>query len=1178
MSGRGASRGSINQPAGSGRVNAIGRGRAGPSSNAMLGMILVNGWDATALFDTGATHSFISQSFVDRYSFVMDLGGSPLRVWMPNGESMPMRSVCRNCEITVNFLQSRIDLVVFQIREFDVILGMDWLMTCHAMVDCVRREILFKVPGQPVCAYSGQEYQCDGIPLIAAMEAQRILRDGGEAFLAVVLNLKEELPSLQDISVVRDYEDVFPEELPGLPPSREVDFVIDVVPGTEPISRAPYRMGFAELRELKVQLQELLDKGFIRPSVSPWGAPVLFVKKKDGTMRMCIDYRMLNKATIKNRYPLPRIDDLFDQLQGSVVYSKIDLRSGYHQIRVQDSDVMKTAFRTRYGHYEFLVMSFGLTNAPAAFMELMNRIFRPYLDQFVVVFIDDILVYSKSMEEHADHLRLVLEVLRQNQLYAKLSKCEFWMSSVSFLGHIVFVEGIAVDPSKVEAVLNWPRPTTVTEMRSFLGLAGYYRRFIEGFSRIARPLTQLLKKEAAFEWTHECEESFLELRNRLTSAPVLVLPSGSGGFAVYCDASYFGLGAVLMQHGRVVAYASRQLKVHEQNYPTHDLELAAVVFALKIWRHYLYGETFEIFTDHKSLKYLFSQDELNMRQRRWIELIKDYDCTISYHPGRANVVADALSRKTASLASIEVEEWRLREQVNEIGVRVRFSGSGPLLATMIIGSQLMDWICAAQLQDPYLTEERSKLQDQADTEFSVSDDELLRYQGRICIPAQEDLRKLIMDEAHLSAYSIHPGVTKMYQNLRKQYWWPGMKRDVAQYVSRCLTCQRVKIEHRRPGGELQPLPIPEWKWDEIAMDFVTNLPRTVQGFDSVWVIVDRLTKSAHFIPISVTYSVAKLAKLYVKEVIRLHGVPSVIVSDRDARFTSRFWSNIQRSLGTRLNMSTAFHPQTDGQTERIIQILEDMLRACALDLEGSWEDQLPLVEFSYNNSYQQSIQMAPFEALYGRPCRTPLCWNESGEQSELGPEMVRETTEMIRLIQDRLRAAQSRQKSYADRRRRPLEFEVGDYVFLKVSPTKMNLRFGLKGKLSPRYIGPYEILERIGSVAYRLALPPRLADIHNVFHVAMLRKYVPDPRHVLHDEQIEVAPNLQVTTEPVEIVDRMEKQLRHRVVPMVRVRWLHGNIEEFTWETESKMKEMYPYLFVTTRNFGNESILFELVC
>ncbi|KAI4320582.1 hypothetical protein MLD38_034046 [Melastoma candidum] len=468
---------------------------------------------------------------------------------------------------------------------------------------------------------------------------------------------------------------------------------------------------------------------------------------------------------------------------------------------------------------------------------------------------------------------------------------------------------------------------------------------------------------------------------------------------------------------------------------------------------------------------------------------------------------------------------------------------------MIIGSQLMDLIHTAQLQDPYLTEDRSRLQDQADTEFSVSDDDLLRYQGRICIPAQEDLRKLIMDEAHLSACNIHPGVTKMYQNLRKQYWWSGMKRDVAQYVSRCLTCQRVKIEHRRPGGELQPLPIPEWKWDEIAMDFVTNLPRTAQGFDSVWVIVDRLTKSAHFIPISVTHSVAKLAKLHVKEVIRLHGVPSVIVSDRDARFTSRFWSNIQRSLGTRLNMSTAFHPQTDGQTERIIQILEDMLRTCALDLEGSWVDQLPLVEFSYNNSYQQSIQMAPFEALYGRPYRTPLCWNECGEQAELGPEMVHETTEIIRLIQDRLRAAQSRQKSYADRRRRPLEFEVGDYVFLKVSPTKMNLKFGLKGKLSPRYIGPYEILERIGNVAYRLALPPRLADIHNVFHVAMLRKYVPDPRHVLHDEQIEVAPNLQVTTEPVEIVDRMEKQLRHRVVPMVLARWLHGNIEEFTWET-----------------------------
>ncbi|KAL4014605.1 hypothetical protein IC575_026814 [Cucumis melo] len=396
-------------------------------------------------------------------------------------------------------------------------------------------------------------------------------------------------------------------------------------------------MAPAELKELKVQLQELLDKGFIRPSVSPWGVPVLFVKKKDGSMRLCIDYRELNKVTVKNRYPLPRIDDLFDRFCGATVFSKIDLRSGYHQLRIKDGDIPKTAFRSRYGHYEFIVMSFGLTNAPAVFMDLMNRVFREFLDTFVIVFIDDILIYSKTEAEHEEHLRMVLQTLRDNKLYAKFSKCEFWLKQVSFLGHVVSKAGVSVDPAKIEAVTGWTRPSTVSEVRSFLGLAGYYRRFVENFSRIATPLTQLTRKGAPFVWSKACEDS----RNLkwLVTAPVLTVPDGSGSFVIYSDASKKGLGCVLMQQGKVVAYASRQLKSHEQNYPTHDLELAAVVFALKIWRHYLYGEKIQIFTDHKSLKYLFTQKELNMRQRRWLELVKDYDCEILYHPGKANVVA-----------------------------------------------------------------------------------------------------------------------------------------------------------------------------------------------------------------------------------------------------------------------------------------------------------------------------------------------------------------------------------------------------------------------------------------------------------------------------------------------------------------------------------------------------------
>jgi hypothetical protein len=413
--------------------------------------------------------------------------------------------------------------------------------------------------------------------------------------------------SLEHIRIVCEYPDVFPEELPGMPPDRHIEFSIELLPGTAPISIKAYRMDVKDLIELKKQIEELLEKGFIRPSLSPWGAPVLFVKKKDGLRRMCVDYRSLNEVTIKNKYPLPRIEDLFDQMRGAKVFSKIDLRLGYHQLNIRTEDIPKTTFTTRYGLYEFLVMSFGLTNAPAYFMNLMNKVFMEYLDQFVVVFIDDILVYSHSEEAHEDHLRLVLQKLRDNQLYAKFSKCDFWLKEVAFLGHIITNGGIKVDPSKISEILNWKQPTDVSKIRSFLELARYYRRFIEGFSKIVKPLTSLLEKGKEFKWDEACQKCFEELKERLTTAPVLIMPDIHKGFDVYCDASDLGLGCVLMQEGKMIAYASRQLRKHEKNYPTHYLELAAVVHALKIRRHYMIGNKCKIFTDHKSLKYIFTQ-------------------------------------------------------------------------------------------------------------------------------------------------------------------------------------------------------------------------------------------------------------------------------------------------------------------------------------------------------------------------------------------------------------------------------------------------------------------------------------------------------------------------------------------------------------------------------------------
>ncbi|GKA95026.1 putative reverse transcriptase domain-containing protein, partial [Tanacetum coccineum] len=563
-------------------INAQGRAymlrdrNAHQETNVVTGMFLLNQHLARVLFDSEADKSFISTSLASMLN-IPPITIDTFYDIEANGNLVSTNTVIQGCTLTLLNQPFKIDLMPIKLGSFDVVIGMDWLSKYHDRIICNEKVVHIPINGETL-----------------------IIR-------AQVMEKKSDEKRLEDIPVVREFSDVFPEDLPGLPPVCQVEFQIDLIPGAAPVARAPYRLAPSEMQELSNQLQELADRGFIRPSTSPWGAPVLFVKKKDGSFRMCIDYRELNKLTIKNRYPLPRIDDLFDQLQGLSVYSKIDLRSGYHQLRVRDEDIPKT---------EFQVMPFGLTNAPAVFMDLMNRVCKPYLDKFVIVFIDDILIYSRNEEEHANHLRIILELLKKEKLYAKFSKFK-----------------------------NWASPTTPTEVRQFLGLAGYYRRFIKDFSKIAKSLTELTQKNKKYIWGEDQESAFQLLKQKLCEAPILALPEGNDDFVVYCDASHQGMGAVLMQREKVIAYASRQLKPNEENYTTHDLELGAVVFALKIWRHYLYGTKCTVFTDHKSLQHILNKKELNMRQRRWLELLADYDCEIRYHPGKANVVADALSRK-----------------------------------------------------------------------------------------------------------------------------------------------------------------------------------------------------------------------------------------------------------------------------------------------------------------------------------------------------------------------------------------------------------------------------------------------------------------------------------------------------------------------------------------------------
>ncbi|WVZ64251.1 hypothetical protein U9M48_013803 [Paspalum notatum var. saurae] len=652
-------------------------------------------------------------------------------------------------------------------------------------------------------------------------------------------------------------------------------------------------------------------------------------------------------------------------------------------------------------------------------------------------------------------------------------------------------------------------------------------------------MTELQKKNVKFEWSPECEEAFQTLKTRLTTAPILAQPDITKGFDVYCNACGIGLDCILMQEGRVIAYACRQLKHHEEHYPTHDLELAAVVHALKIWHHYLMGNPCNIYTDHKSLKYIFTQSELNMRQRRWLELIKDYQLEVHYHPGKANVVADALSRK-ARCHCLQVS----------FGIRTLCDDPRKLNISMIEHGSL------AALKISLTKSKKPKRKTKGKSKcFRLDDQGVLWFGKSLVVPKNFELRMLILDESHNSQFAIHPESNKMFHDLKQRFWWTRMKREIARYVSECDVCQRVKAEHLKPAGTLQPLPIPSWKWEDISMDFITGLPKTHDGYDPIWVIVDRLTKSAHFLPVRTRYPVEKYAELYLTRIVCLHGVPTTIVSDRGSQFSSQFWKAFHEAMGTNLHHSTAYHPQTGGQTERVKQILEDMLRACAILYSESSDKCLPFAEFSYNNSYQSSIGMSPFELLYGGNCRTPVNWSESGERSNFGPDLVLEAKEKVRLVQERLSAAQGRQKHYVDRRRRELSFDQGDHVYLKVTPFKGTKRFQEKGKLAPRFVGPFKILARVGGVAYRLDLPSSLSTIHPVFHVSQLRKCIRVPTEVTNLEEIDLQPNLSYQEHPIRILDQAECKTRNKTTKFVKVQWSQHSEREATWEQEDRIRQ-----------------------
>ena len=1094
----------------------------------------IKGRDISCLIDTGATHSFMSPKLARELGLPAQKASKPINVRFAKGEPHQTKEVALDVTMTSGMVEFVESFTLCEMDEVDLILG-DTFFEAHS-VDVRRkptrlvvcrdgREVVLQLSRNPMVAggklnlVSLEQLEDETFLVVVRREAEVGTKQGVEAEVALPKCVRNTL---------NKYKDVLTNELPReLPPRREVDHKIDVVPGAEPPSKAPYRLDQKKLMELKGQLNELLARGYVRPSKSPYGAPVLFVDKKDGKLRMCVDYRALNKVTIKNNYPLPRIDDLFDRLAGARYFSRIDLKSGYYQIRIADEDVEKTACRTRYGSYEFLVMPFGLCNAPSTFTTLMNTIFREEMDDFVIVYIDDILVYSKTAEEHARHLEVVLKRLRDNKLYANGEKSEFAKEEIEFLGHVVTGDGIKPDMKKVKAIQEWKRPSTQKGLRSFLGLANYYRRFIRNFSKIARPLSDLLKKGVSQVWDESCCQAFIELKSRLSSPPVLKFPEFDKPFEVHTDASDFAIGGVLMQDGRPIAYESKKLDGCQRRWPTHEKELFAVVHCLKMWQHYLGLHKTKVYTDNVSLKYFETQAHVSAKQLRWHDTLALMNVDLIHKPGRDNVVPDALSRR---------EEFQDMSTTQVL--RLMYKGEGSLERRIREG----------YMKDPEAQRLLGELRSGKRHKQVKLENGLLKYkQSRVYVP-QGKLRLLILKEEHDSPIAGHRGEKATIAMVSKRFFWPGMKDEIAHYVKTCVKCQLNRASYQKQAGLLQPLPIPPGPWHSVSMDFITSLPES-RGFDAILVMVDRFSKLAHMVPTKGCATALETAKLFLNAWWKHHGLPRVIVSDRDPKFTSAFWRHFFRRVGTKLTFSTAFHPQTDGQTERVNGVLNQYLRNFVSADQRDWADYVGLAEFSYNAATHSATKQSPFKVAYGVEPLHPADLALEGARSTLefsqdGEDLAKEREQMVEKTKWWLEKAQKRYEKQVNAGRREVDYEVGQKVLLKVK--NFTMPEGLTPKFMSKFAGPFAIVEKLFKDVYKLELPPEI-KVHPTFHVSLLKPFKEDTLWAGRKQVIRPPPELVGDHLEYEVEGILKSRNLKSKGKEYLVKWRGYNEKEATW-------------------------------
>jgi hypothetical protein len=1085
---------------------------------------------------------------------------------MADGTSYPVNSNVSDAIIEINDYTDHITLDAIPLTAYDIILGEPWLSDKNCHINWRERLVTISHGDRTLClsvhkrpSTSTLQHGSPTSIVLSSKAFANSLQPSDELYVAVIQQVDEMSTSntatttfsTQASWIADEYADVFSEPS-SLPPHREYDMTIELQPGVSPPFQAPRPMSAPMLDELKSQLTKLQEAGFIVASNAPFGAPILFVKKKDGSLRMCIDYRALNKITIKNKYPLPRIEELLDRLRPATIFSKIDLRSGYHQLRINDADTDKTTFVTRYGSYKFLVMPFGLTNAPSVFMQLMNSVLAEYIDDFVIVFIDDILIYSNDEAQHTQHVKLVLNKLREAQLHANMAKCCFYQRSIEFLGHIVSGDGITMDPKKVQAVVDWPALTNKHDVRSFLGLAGYYRRFIDNFSTIAAPLTDLLRDDTAFEWNERQQQSMKVLKHAITTAPTLIVPDLNEPFIVHCDASGYAISGVLSQRRNDVehpiAFYSRKMNEAERNYDVRQQELLALVACCCEWRHYLEAAPHTtIHTDHASLQYLLTQRELtNRRQARWSELIQSIFPHIVPIKGSNNVVADPLSRRP---------DYRDDDSIEFLDAILCSS-----ISIVQPDAALIDDIKEAYNDN----DEWKKFIQHADVQheyYEVIDGLIYVKAGhRLVIPDSDELKKRIIAECHNTNTAGHRGVTKTHVAVKQRFYWQHMKQDVYQYVTSCPTCVVSKYTNQHPIGLLQPIPLPDRRWQQITIDFITGITTaTNYAYDMIMVVVDRLSKYAHFIPCYTTCSAKDIAWYYYNNIVRLHGVPEAIISDRDVRFNNEFWKSLCQQLGTEIRLTSAFHPEADGQTERVNRILIELLRSMVDEAQSDWDDHLSSCEIAYNTSVHSGTEHSPYYLNTGEEMRKPIDYVVPSTSHHTDTESVlTKLHSSLNRAKQHLLAAQQKQAEYANTHRRHVSFNVGDRVWL--STEHLHLASTNSQKLQHRWCGPFRIIKKLSDVSYKLKLTGTLATskVNATFHVSYLRPFIEFDRFAHDPDDL---PPIAEWHEDGSAMYEVESIITHRLYRnrlQYYIKWYNYDAQDATWEWADSIASTAP--------------------